>query len=91
MPRLSIAEVLNGFRAAGCLDAKWFEVVDEPAGSRLPECPGTAVRFGGGALDLGEVSVCTAGRTSSPPAVVAPLPSNRAGMGGLVRLTAALP
>ncbi|MEV4134136.1 hypothetical protein AB0J72_18440 [Dactylosporangium sp. NPDC049742] len=49
----------------------WFEVVDEPAGSRLPECPGTAVCAGDGALDLGEVSVYTVGQSSSLPAVTA--------------------
>jgi hypothetical protein len=71
MPRPSIAEVLASFRAAGCHGTNWFEIVGEPAGSRLPECPGTDACPGDGALDLGEVSVYTTGRGSSVPAVAA--------------------
>jgi hypothetical protein len=69
LPRPSIAAVLAAFRAVGCHGTNWFEVVGEPAGSRLPECPGTDVCDR--ALDLGEVSVYTAGRDSSLPAVAA--------------------
>nr|MDT0658669.1 hypothetical protein [Micromonospora sp. DSM 115978] len=71
LPRPSIVEVLDAFRAAGCHGTNWFEVAGEPAGSRLPECPGTDVCTSGGALDLGEVSVHTLGRTSGIPAVTA--------------------
>jgi hypothetical protein len=71
LPRPSIAAVLDAFRTAGCHGTNWFEVIDEPAGSRLPECPGTAFCADDGSLDLGEVSVHTAGRTSSIPAVAA--------------------
>jgi hypothetical protein len=71
LPRPSIAEVLAAFRAAGCHGTNWFEVVGEPAGSRLPECPGTDVCTSSGAMDLGEVSVYTMGRTCSVPAVAA--------------------
>ncbi|MGI5183751.1 hypothetical protein ACQEVZ_46610 [Dactylosporangium sp. CA-152071] len=71
LPRPSVAEVLDALRAAGCHGTNWFEVVDEPAGSRLPECPGTAACTGDGTLDLGEASVYTAGQTSSLPAVAA--------------------
>jgi hypothetical protein len=71
LPRPSIADVLAAFRAAGCHGTNWFEVVGEPAGWRLPECPGSDVCASGGALDLGEVSVRTVGRDSSIPAVAA--------------------
>jgi hypothetical protein len=71
LPRPSIAEVLAAFRAAGCHGTNWFEVAGEPAGTRLPECPGVDACLSGGALDLGEVSVYTVGRSSSLPAVAA--------------------
>ncbi|MFF5229469.1 hypothetical protein [Dactylosporangium sp. NPDC000521] len=71
LPRPSVAAVMDAFRVAGCHGTNWFEVVGQPAGSRLPECPGTAACAGGGALDLGEVSVYTVGQTSSLPAVTA--------------------
>jgi hypothetical protein len=71
LPRPSIVDVLAAFRAAGCHGTNWFEVVGEPAGSRLPECPGTDACTSSGALDLGEVSVYTVGRSSSVPAVAA--------------------
>ncbi|MBM0277418.1 hypothetical protein [Micromonospora tarensis] len=69
LPRPSIADVLAAFRAAGCHGTNWFEVVGEPAGTRLPECPGTDICTSTGTLDLGEVSVHTVGRSSGIPAV----------------------
>ncbi|MDG6103311.1 hypothetical protein Daura_17545 [Dactylosporangium aurantiacum] len=69
VPRPSVGAVLDALRAAGCHGTNWFEVAGEPAGSRLPECPGAAAC--GAAVDLGEVSVYTAGRSSSVPAVTA--------------------
>ncbi|MEV0136768.1 hypothetical protein AB0H83_51135 [Dactylosporangium sp. NPDC050688] len=66
LPRPSVGAVLDALREADCHGTNWFEVVGEPAGSRLPECPGTAACASGAVVDLGEVSVYTAGRSSGP-------------------------
>jgi hypothetical protein len=69
LPRPSVADVLAALRVAGCHGTNWFNLTGEPAGSRLPECPGTAICTSSGALDLGEVSVYTMESGSSVPAV----------------------
>ncbi|SCL21441.1 hypothetical protein GA0074692_1176 [Micromonospora pallida] len=71
LPLPSVIEVLNALRSSGCHGTNWFEIVGEEAGSRLPECPNPGTCASTGGLDLGEVSVYTAGRASSLPPVPA--------------------
>ncbi|WP_157546801.1 hypothetical protein [Hamadaea tsunoensis] len=65
LPRPSAAAALAAFQAAGCHGTNWFEIVGEPVGSRLPECRNPATCASTGGLDLGEVSLYTAGATTS--------------------------
>ncbi|GAA3388539.1 hypothetical protein [Cryptosporangium minutisporangium] len=73
-PLPTVAEVLDAFRLAGCHGTNWFEVIDEDAGTRLPECPEPTTCASVGGLDLGEVSLYATGQTSSLPPIPADVP-----------------
>lgn len=64
LPFPAAADVLEVFRVAGCHGTNWFRVLGEEPGSRLPECPSPSACAATGGLDLGEVTLRSAGGRS---------------------------